>query len=116
MSLYFLQVCFEKIYYKFAEEPDELFWARLIEKTYAFVGNCLEHLESREILSVHRPKILIVSVVPRYKTLRDFIRSLYNNLFDRLFMPTSQSIIDRRETMFRLDTNHLALIRVPIVH
>ena len=71
MSFYALQVSFEQIYYAFAKKPDELFWARLKEKFFAIVGKRLEHLESREILCVHRPKLSTVSVGPGYKNLRE---------------------------------------------
>ena len=86
------------------------------EKTFASVGKLLEHLESREILCVHRPNFSTVSAGPGYKVLRDSIRSLYNNVIDRLCVATSQSKNYRREQMLRLDSNQLALIRVPIVH
>ena len=116
MFFYSLQVSFEKIYYTFAEKPDELFWARLQEKTYAFVGKLLEHLESRQFLCVHRRKLLTVSVGPEYKTLMEWIWCLYNNVFDLLFMATSQPTNDRRVQTLRLHTNQLALIQVPIGH
>ena len=67
MSFHALQVSFEQIYYAFAKKPDKLFWARLKEKIFAFMGKWLERLESREILCVHRPKILTVSAGPGYK-------------------------------------------------
>ena len=38
MSFFASQVSFEKIYYTFAQEPQKLFWARLKEKTFSFVG------------------------------------------------------------------------------
>ena len=95
---------------------DKLFWARLKEKTFAFVGKGLEHLEKREILCVHRRKFLTVSAGPGYKSLREWIRCLYNNVIDRLCVATSQSINDRGEQMLRLDTSQPNLIRVPIVH
>ena len=66
MSLYALQVSFEKIHSTFAEEADKLCCARLKETTFAFVGKWLEHLETREILCVHDPKILTVSAIPGY--------------------------------------------------
>ena len=69
-----LQTSFEKIYYTFAEEPVKLFWARLKENVFAFVGKWLEHLEKREIFCGHRPKILTISVVPGYEALREWIR------------------------------------------
>ena len=65
---------FEQIYYAFAKKPDKRFWARLRETTFAFVVKRLEHLASRKILCVHRPKFLTVSVVPRYKILREWMR------------------------------------------
>ena len=106
---------FEKIYYTFAEEPDKLFWTRLKEKSFAIVGNkivgkCLKNLESRAILCIHRSKNSVSSVGPGFKTLRDWIRCLYNNVIDRLFVATSQSMIDRRQQVFSFVTNQLALI------
>ena len=47
-SFYVLQVSFEQIYYAFAKKPDKLFWARLKEEIFAFVGKWLEHMENRE--------------------------------------------------------------------
>ena len=116
MSFYALQVSFQQIFYAFAFKPDKFFWARLKEKTFAFVGKWLEHLESREKLRVHRPKFLIVSVGPGNKFLREWIRCLYNNVIYRLCVATSQSTNHRREQMLCLDTSQLALIRDPIVH
>ena len=116
MSFFALQVRFEKIYYTFAEDPDKLFWPRLKEKTFSFLGKWLEHLEIRENLSVHRPKILLSPMGPGYKTLRECFRCLYNNIIDHLFVATIQPINDRWEQMLRLDTNQLAMIRVPNVH
>ena len=103
MSFYALQVSFAQIYYEFAKKPDKLFWARLKEKTFAFLGKCLEHLESREELCVHCPEVLTVSAGPGYKVFREWIRCLYNNVTDCLCVATSQSINDRREQMVRLD-------------
>ena len=110
MSFYALQVFFEQIYYAFAKKPDKLFWARLKAKTFAFVGKSLEHLQSREILCVHRSEVLTVSAGPVYKCLREWIQCLYNNVIDRLCVATSQSIYDRREQMLRLDTSQLTVI------
>ena len=59
---------------------------------------------------------LSVSADPGYKLLRECIRCLYYNVIDRLGVTTIQSINDRREQMFRLDTSQPAPIRVPIVH
>ena len=38
MSSYALQVSFVQNYYALAKKPNKLFWARLKEKTSAFVG------------------------------------------------------------------------------
>ena len=80
------------------------------------MGKYLEHLEGREILCVHRPTLLTVSAGPENKNLREWLRCLYNNVFDRLCEATSQSKNDRREQMLRPDTSQLALIPVPVVH
>ena len=78
-------------------------------KTFAFVGKCLEHLESRESLCIHRPKFLTVSVVPGYKTLREWIQCLYSNVIDRLCVVTNKSTNDEREQTLHLDTSQLVL-------
>ena len=106
---------FEQIYYAFAEKPDKLFWARVKEKTFAIVGKWLEHLESREILCVHRLKFLTVSVVPGYKILREWIRCLYNNVIDRLCVVTNRSTIDQKVQTLHLHTSQLVLNQDPIV-
>ena len=116
MSFHALQVSLEKIYYTFAQEPDILFCARPKAKAFAFVGERLENLESREILCAPRPNILTVLAGARNKTLTERIRYLYKNITDRLLVATSQSIKDHREQMLHLDTSQLVLIRVPIVH
>ena len=41
MSFYALQFSFEQNFYKIAEEPDKLYWAKLKEKTAAIVGKRL---------------------------------------------------------------------------
>ena len=112
MSFYALQVSFEQIYYAFAKKPDKLFRARLKEKTFAFVGKWLEHMESRETLCVHRPKF---SVGPGYKILSEWIRCLYNNVIDRLCVVTNQSTNDQREQTLHLDTSQLVLNQDPTV-
>ena len=109
MSYYALQISFVQIYYVFAKKPDKLFWARLKEKTFAFVGNSLEHLESREIFCDHRPKLLTISAGPGYKILREWIRCLYINVTDRLCVVTNQSPIDQREQKLHLNTSQLVL-------
>ena len=112
---YALQVSFEQIYYAFAMKPDELFWARLKEKTFAFVGKGLEHLESREIFCVHRPKFLTLSAGPVYETSRERIRCSYNNVIDRLIEVTNQSTNDQREQTLHVETSQLVLNQDPNV-
>ena len=116
MSFYALQVCFDKVFYIFAEEPHKLIWTRRKEKAFAFLGKRLEHLENREIICFHRPVILIVLAGPGQQILRKLIRFLYNNVIDCLFVATAQSINDRKEQVMRHITSQLALIRAPIVH
>ena len=65
---------------------------------------------------VPRPKTLSVSAGPVYKHLREWIRCLYNDVIDCLFVTTTQSKNDRMEGMFRLRTSQRALIRVPYVN
>ena len=115
LSFYALQVSFEQIHYAFAKNPDKLFWARLKEKIFAFMRKRLENMESREILCVHRPKILTVSASPGYKNLREGIRCLYNNVIDRLCVATNQSTNDQREQTLHLDTSQLVLNQDPTV-
>ena len=115
MSFCALQVSFEKIFFSFAKKPDKLFWARLKEKTFEFVGKCLEDLKSRKILCVHRPKFLTVSAGQGYKILREWIRSLYNNVIDRLFVATNQSTKDQSDETLHLDSNQLVLNQDPTV-
>ena len=67
LSFCALKVSFEKIYCTFAQEPGKLFRARLKEKTFAFVGNYLEHSESGEFLCIQRPNSLTVSTGPGYE-------------------------------------------------
>ena len=111
-----MRVSFERIYYTFAEKPDKIFGQDWRERLFSFVGNWLEHMEGREILCIHRPEILTVSVGPGYKTSRECIQSFYNDVIDRLIVATSQPKNDHSELMLRLDTNQPALIGVPIVH
>ena len=84
-SSHILQVFIEQTYSAFAEKPDKFFWARLREKTFAFAGKRLEHLESKKILCGHRPKTLNVSTGPQTKTLMGRIHCLYNNVTSRLY-------------------------------
>ena len=65
----------------------------------------MEHLETREFFRVHRTNILNVSAGTGYEILREWIRRLYNNVIDRLCVPTSQSVNDPREQMSGLDTS-----------
>ena len=66
-----LQVSFHMNYYTFAEEPHNLFWTRLKEEIFAFVGKPWEYLECRDFLYIHRPESLIVLRGMGYKTLRE---------------------------------------------
>ena len=115
MAFYALHLSFEQIYYAFAKKPDKPFWARLKEKIFASVGKLLEHLEKREILTVHRPKFLTISAGPGYKILREWIRCLYNNVTDRLCVATNQSTNDQMEQTLHVDTSQLVLNQDPTV-
>ena len=63
---------------------DKLFWARLTKVTFAFAEKRLEHLESREILCVHRPKSLIALYVQEYKISTEQNHCLCKNVIYRL--------------------------------
>ena len=86
------------------------------KKTFAFSGKWLEHSESREILCVHRSKLLTVSFGPKYKISSEWFWCLYNKVVDRQFEATNQWINDNREQLLPVDTKDVALIRVPIEH
>ena len=111
MSFYGLQVSFEQIYYVFAQKPDKLFWERLKEGAFAFVGKKLEHLENGEILCIHRPKSLNASNVREYKILTEKIHCLCSNVIYRLSATTNRSTNDQREQRLHLDTSQLDLIQ-----
>ena len=115
MFFYALQVSFEKVYYTLAEELDKLFWAKLNEKNFVIVEKTLEHLESREIWWVQRPKNLTISVGPRCKPLIGRIRCLYNNVIYRLCAGANQPKNGRRDHTLCLDPSQLALIHEKIV-
>ena len=115
MSFYDLQVSSEQIYYAIAKKPDKLFWARLKKVTFAFAGKRLEHLESRELFCVHRPKSLKALIVRECKILTKQIQCLCNNVIYRLSAATNQSTNDQREQMLHLDTSQLALNQDPTV-
>ena len=108
MSFYALQDSFEQICYSSAKK---LFWARLKEEIFAFE----EHLESREILCVDRPKNLTVSAGPGFEISREWIRCLHNDVIDRLCVATDQLTNDQREQTLHLDTNQLVLNKDPTV-
>ena len=80
------------------------------------MGTRLKNLESREISCVHHPKVLIVSVIPGYKKLMDWICCLDNIVINRLLKATSQSTNERRAQTLGFDTNELAVIRGPTLH
>ena len=73
MSFFALLVSSEQISYAIRKETGKTLLVKTEGKTFAFVGKSLEHLESREILSVHRPKLLIVLAGLGYKFLSDWI-------------------------------------------
>ena len=116
MSFYALQVLFELIVYAIEKKPVKLFWTTLMEMSFALVGKRLEHLESGEILCLHRPKISFASSVHGKNFLKEWIQSLCSNVVDHLFVATSQSTNDRRSQTMNLKPNHLALSRDPSVH
>ena len=49
------------------------------------------------------------------KILREWIRCLYNNVIDRLYVVTNQSTTDQREQTLHLDTSQLVLNQDPTV-
>ena len=82
---------------------------------FAFAGKRLEHLESREILCVHRPKSLNTLNLRDYKIMTEQVHRLCNNVIYRLSAAKNQSTNDQREQTLHLDTNQLALIQDPTV-
>ena len=92
---------------------DKLFWARLTKVTFAFAGKRLEHLESREILCVHRPKSLNALNVRECKILTGKNHCLCNNVIYRLSAATNQSTNDQKEQSLHLDTSQPALNQDP---
>ena len=83
--------------------------------TFAFAGKRLEHLESREILCVHRPKSLNALNVREYKISTEQIHCLCDNVIYRLSVATNQSTNDQREQTLHLDTSQLAVNQDPTV-
>ena len=81
--------------------------------TFAFAGRRLEHLESREILCVHRPKTLNALNVQEYKVLTEQNHCLCNNVVYRLSAATNQSTNDQTEQTLHLNTSQLALNQDP---
>ena len=63
----------------------------------AFAAMRLEHMESREILCVHRPKSLNVLNDREYEILTEQIHCLCNNVIYRLSAATNQSTDEQRE-------------------
>ena len=100
---------FEQIYHAFAKKPDKLFWTSLKKVTFEFAGKRLEHLESREILCVHRPKSLNALNVQGYKILTEQIHCLCNNVTYRLSAATNQSTNDQTEQTLHFNTSQLVL-------
>ena len=81
--------------------------------TFAFAGKRLEHLESREILCVHRPKSLNALNVRECKILTEQNHCLCNNVIYRLSAATNQSTNDQREWTLHLNISQLALNHDP---
>ena len=73
---------------------DNLFWVRAKGKAFGSSGK-KEHLESRDILFVHCPNTLDVSIGRAYDILRERIQCLCSNIMDHLFVATSKPINDR---------------------
>ena len=67
MSFYVLQVSFQQIYYLLAQRLDSLFWTKLKGMTFAVAEEQMGHLESTDVLCLHRTKTLIASCV-RYES------------------------------------------------
>ena len=114
MSFYGLQVSF-CLQVAFAEKRDKLFWARLKKVNFAFAGKRLEHLESKEVLCVHRPKSLNALTVRENEILTEKIHCLCNNVVYRLSAATNHSTNDQREQTLHLNTSQLALNQDPTV-
>ena len=85
------------------------------ESGFAFAGKQLEHLESREISCVHRPKSLNALNVQEFKILTEQIHCLCNNVIYRLSAATIQSTNDQREQTLHLNTSQVALNQDPTV-
>ena len=83
--------------------------------TFAFAGKQLEHLESKEILCVHRPNFLNALNVRGHKILTEQIHCLCKNVIYRLSAAKNQSTNDQREQTLHLDTSQLALNQDPTV-
>ena len=97
------------------KKPDKLFWARLEKVAFAFAEKRLEHLDSREILCVHRLKSLNALKFREDKILAEQIHCLCNNVIYRLSATTNRTTNDQKEQTLHLDTNQLALIQDPTV-
>ena len=62
------------------------------ELAFALAGLRLEHLKTREILCIHRPKPLNALTVPEYKTLTEQIHCLCKNVIYPLSARSDKSI------------------------
>ena len=83
---------------------------------FAFSENQLEHLDSGEILCVHRPNSLNALNDREYKIFTELNRRLCNNVIYRLSAVRIQSTNDQREQTLHLDTSQLALNQDPTVY
>ena len=71
------------------------FWARPNKVAFVFAGKQWEHLESRQILFVHRPKFLIALNVRGYKILTEQIHCLCNNVIYPLSAASTNDQINK---------------------
>ena len=116
MSFYALQVSLAQIYYVFPQKPYKLFWTTLKKLIFAPLCKRWEHLQKRNFLCVHCPKMLNFSSVQTYNFLKELIQCSCSEIFERLFVATSQLGNTSRVQTLRLITIQLALITDPTVH
>ena len=79
------------------------------------MGKWLEHLESREILCVHRPNSLNALNVREYIISTEQNHYLCNKVIYRLTAATNQSTNVQREQTMHLDISQIALNQGPTV-
>ena len=116
MRFYAMHVSFVQVHYAFPEKPDNPFWTRLKEMTFALVGKRSKHLDSSKYLCIHQPTTESLSRSKIKNFWWEWIQNLYTNVVDGLVVATSQSKNGRREQMLRIHINQLVLIRVLFMH